>query len=221
MAKNKKPSDARSAGPSPPRSDAQDQTKGNLVPGAGVAACERGPDGKLLPKAKGPPLVDEVEADVDAMEHVWNRPTDRTFQHQSFRRMKEADPLRFWDRLQELKKEHPPANGAGAKPAEGRYDPTQDRELTIDDAKNIEWGLRLVGDALERGQKRPADCQGWEREPDPITPDTGYERVAELLAKETAEVEAFVATRQEFRQFRRHRERFAEWLAGQPQEVAP
>jgi hypothetical protein len=113
---SKKPSDL----PSGDRRAGQE----NLVPGI-KPGQRRGPDGKLLPKraeepeapapAKppDPPLSLAVEDELTAMEFVWNNPTDRTYQHRSFRAMKDGGPLGFWDRLQALKKERAKQEEAG------------------------------------------------------------------------------------------------------------
>jgi hypothetical protein len=159
MAKNKSPSGGLSGEPSPPRSEAQDKTKDNLVPGAGVQACQRGPDGKLLPKPKGPALSSDVEPELAAMEWVWNNPADRTHQHASFRAMKTANPVGFWDRMQELR-----AHGVGdaRRGANAEYD----------------------GEGRCPPWDRIGNCPACGREWDQITDDLGSDRVFELLGGE-------------------------------------
>ena len=69
--------------------------------------------------AKKVVLTAEVEPDLAAMKHVWSNPpeSDRTHQHASFRKMKDANPVQFFDRMQELRATAP--EGRSEQPWDG------------------------------------------------------------------------------------------------------
>jgi hypothetical protein len=109
--------------PSPPPSDASTDdpsaarggAPANLVPGI-KPSQERGTDGKI--RKKQPVLSAEVVDDLVAMKHVWSNPaaSDQTHQQVSFRAMKEANPVGFFDRMKGLEETQPTYTGAGPCP---------------------------------------------------------------------------------------------------------
>jgi hypothetical protein len=116
----------------------------NLVPGI-KAGQERGPDGKLRKAA----LATDVEDEYAAMLHVYTKPTDRTYQHKNLRRLLEASPVGFYDRMMALK----PKEKGDAVPAphSEERDAGTERvmELLAEEWKTIEG---LLGEAKARGQ---------------------------------------------------------------------
>src|SRR5262249_34739323 len=63
----------------------------------------RGKDGRLMPRDRTKVLTDEITDDYSAMEHVFFGRPIRTRQQYAFKKLHDADPAKFWDRMQRLK----------------------------------------------------------------------------------------------------------------------
>jgi hypothetical protein len=116
------------------------------VPGI-KAGQQRGPDGRL----SGAALATDAEDEYAAMLHVYTRPTDRTYQHQNLRKLLEASPVGFYDRMMALKAARErPAEAAGEPPQERDEGTERVMELLAEEWETIEGLLRETAKA--RGQ---------------------------------------------------------------------